>query len=245
MYWLRPLVQRVLHLVWSCASIYYDDSLIPHFFKSWCIFSRQRSLAPWAGCFWISQPNNSFFGCLVWGIWATCPYHLSLYCVSKSQILSTIPNWPASSAVVSSERSSVLSIYFPASIYSQHKLSRNGWQSSTYVDNFLEQRGGVETESDRPSVHTPQTEPTGGRLSNTMRTNEEIYIYIYMVHTTRSPGNDDSVRAGCQWRRALSEILEWFQCFATHIAVCCQKQPQRIQDLLGYQTLIIEASLEY
>ena len=34
-------------------------------------------------------------------------------------------------------------------------------------------------------------------------------------------------------------------CFATYMAICCQKQPHRIQDLLGYQTLIIEASLEY
>ena len=63
--------------------------------------------------------------------------------------------------------------------------------------------------------------------------------------TTRSPANDDSVRAGCQRRRALSGTLEWIQCFATYMAICCQNQPHRIQDLLGYQTLIIEASLEY
>ena len=63
--------------------------------------------------------------------------------------------------------------------------------------------------------------------------------------TIRSPANDDSVRAGRQRRRALSGILEWVQCFATYMAVYCRNQPHRIQDLLGYQTLIIEASLEY
>ena len=29
------------------------------------------------------------------------------------------------------------------------------------------------------------------------------------------------------------------------MAVCCWNQPHRIQDLLGYQTMIVEASLEY
>ena len=63
--------------------------------------------------------------------------------------------------------------------------------------------------------------------------------------TTRSPASDDSVRAGHQRRRALSGIVEWIQCFVTYMAICCQNHPHRIQDLLGYQTLIIEASLEY
>ena len=63
--------------------------------------------------------------------------------------------------------------------------------------------------------------------------------------TLKSPVNDDSFKAGRQRRRALSGILEWVQCFTTYMAVCCQKQPHRIQDLLGCQTLIVEASLEY
>ena len=43
----------------------------------------------------------------------------------------------------------------------------------------------------------------------------------------------------------MSGILEWVQTFGIYMAVLCQKQPYRIQDLLGYQILIIEASLEY
>ena len=34
---------------------------------------------------------------------------------------------------------------------------------------------------------------------------------------TRSPANEDSVRAVCQQRRALSGILEWIQCSATYV----------------------------
>ena len=62
---------------------------------------------------------------------------------------------------------------------------------------------------------------------------------------TTSPFNDDLVKAGHQWRRALSGILEWVQCFETYMALCCWKQLHCIQDLLGYQTLIMEPSLEY
>ena len=63
--------------------------------------------------------------------------------------------------------------------------------------------------------------------------------------TTKSPVNNDSLKAGRQRRRALSGILEWVQCFITYMAVYCQKQSHRIQDLLDYQTLIVEALLEY
>ena len=46
-------------------------------------------------------------------------------------------------------------------------------------------------------------------------------------------------------RRYVSTILEWIQCFGIYMAVLTQKHPERIPDLLGYQQLIIEASLEY
>ena len=36
-----------------------------------------------------------------------------------------------------------------------------------------------------------------------------------------------------------------YQCFAIYMAICCRKHPQCIHDLLGYQTLIVEVSLEY
>ena len=45
-------------------------------------------------------------------------------------------------------------------------------------------------------------------------------------------------------KRSLS-ILEWVQCFSTYVAVVARKHPERIADLMGYQSLIIDASLEY
>ena len=46
-------------------------------------------------------------------------------------------------------------------------------------------------------------------------------------------------------KRFVSTILEWIQCFGIYMAVLTQKYPERISDLLGYQHLIITASLEY
>ena len=46
-------------------------------------------------------------------------------------------------------------------------------------------------------------------------------------------------------KRQVTSILEWVQCFSIYTAVIAAKHPERIQDLLGYQALIIEAHMEY
>lgn len=46
-------------------------------------------------------------------------------------------------------------------------------------------------------------------------------------------------------RKQVTNILEWVQCFNIYIAVISTKSPSRVRDLLGYQTLIIQASMEY
>ena len=45
-------------------------------------------------------------------------------------------------------------------------------------------------------------------------------------------------------KRSLS-ILEWLQCYAVYVTVVARKQPTRLADLMGYQSLIIEAHMEY
>ena len=44
---------------------------------------------------------------------------------------------------------------------------------------------------------------------------------------------------------SVTNKMGWLQCFAVYIAVRCQKQPERIRDLMGYQALIINAYMEY
>jgi len=40
-------------------------------------------------------------------------------------------------------------------------------------------------------------------------------------------------------------ILEWLQCFYSYVSVISRNHPERVPDLMGYQSLIIEASMEY
>ena len=46
-------------------------------------------------------------------------------------------------------------------------------------------------------------------------------------------------------KRYVSTILEGIRCFGIYTAVLTQKHPEQISDLLGYQHLVITASLEY
>jgi hypothetical protein len=59
-----------------------------------------------------------------------------------------------------------------------------------------------------------------------------------------TPSKDDK-QATKQKRRQVTNILEWTQCFSIYVAVLTQKHTDRIQDLLGYQALIVETCMEY
>ena len=42
----------------------------------------------------------------------------------------------------------------------------------------------------------------------------------------------------------VTNILKWIQCCSIYVAVRLQKYPDKVQDMLGYQALIIEARME-
>ena len=46
-------------------------------------------------------------------------------------------------------------------------------------------------------------------------------------------------------KRQVASITEWVQCFCIYMAVLTSKSPERIQDLLGYMAIIVEACREY
>ena len=50
---------------------------------------------------------------------------------------------------------------------------------------------------------------------------------------------------GSKRRRQITSIAEWVQCFGVFMAVVASKSPDRTIDLLGYQSIIVEASREY
>ena len=58
-----------------------------------------------------------------------------------------------------------------------------------------------------------------------------------------SMSSADKDTKGKRMKRSLS-ILEWLQAYSIHVAVMSSKFPNCIPDLMGYQSLIIEAHLE-
>lgn len=57
--------------------------------------------------------------------------------------------------------------------------------------------------------------------------------------------NKDDKQSSKPKLRQVMNILEWIQCFSVYMTVFTLKHPDRIQDLLGYQALIVKACMEY
>ena len=57
--------------------------------------------------------------------------------------------------------------------------------------------------------------------------------------------DEDQIKSTKPKRRAVTNILEWLQCFGIYIAIVSRKEPHRVLDLLAYQHLIIQAHQEY
>jgi len=55
--------------------------------------------------------------------------------------------------------------------------------------------------------------------------------------------NDDDSKV--KQKKCSISILEWLQCYSVYVAVLAKRYPERITDLMGYQSLIIEACMEY
>ena len=50
--------------------------------------------------------------------------------------------------------------------------------------------------------------------------------------------------ASCKRLPTVTDIIDWIQCFAVYMAIISRHKPKRIADLLGYQSLIIGASMD-
>lgn len=48
-----------------------------------------------------------------------------------------------------------------------------------------------------------------------------------------------------QSRRIIPDLATWTQCFAIYVAVIAQKQPERVPELMAYQSLVAKVSLKY
>ena len=57
--------------------------------------------------------------------------------------------------------------------------------------------------------------------------------------------DNESKTSSKQSKRQVSTILEWVRCFSLYMAVIALKYPARLPDLLGYQVLIVETTMEH
>ena len=57
--------------------------------------------------------------------------------------------------------------------------------------------------------------------------------------------NEDHQKSVKPKRCNVTNVLEWARCFALYTSILSRKQPQRVADLLGYQSLIILANMAY
>lgn len=60
-----------------------------------------------------------------------------------------------------------------------------------------------------------------------------------------SSADDEGSKTSKQKCKSVASILEWIQCFGIYVAVLARSQPERVPDLLAYQTLMIQAHLEF
>ena len=65
------------------------------------------------------------------------------------------------------------------------------------------------------------------------------------LSTANATGDTDAPKAPKPATRAISSIVEWVQSFGIYTAILSKSYPHRIADLLGYQTLILQAYQEF
>jgi len=55
---------------------------------------------------------------------------------------------------------------------------------------------------------------------------------------------DDHTASHKKTPKEVTDIMDWIQCFGMYIAVVSLKEPHRIPDLIGYQNLIVQSSID-
>ena len=90
--------------------------------------------------------------------------------------------------------------------------------------------------------------PVTSKLVAKIEAGEFVDMAELLLHrwgVTKSLTGNEPSRAPKPRQCTVITILEWVQCFSIYLAVIVKKQPQRIPDLLAYQTLIIDSQLEH
>jgi len=86
-------------------------------------------------------------------------------------------------------------------------------------------------------------------IPNKLVQHVEEGLFVEMAELLPSYLDSANFDTGCQQTRShkrlpvLCDITEWVQCFEMYIAIISRHKPKRVADLMGYQMIIMEASL--
>ena len=87
--------------------------------------------------------------------------------------------------------------------------------------------------------------PLPGSLIKRIQDGEFIDMSELTVDCLSMLPFEEASKSSQSKRRLVTSIIEWSQCFTHYIAILSQTKPERLQDLLGYHYLILEAHLEF
>ena len=65
---------------------------------------------------------------------------------------------------------------------------------------------------------------------------------VLLDHLSSADDNTEDLGTKKKKRSEVDNIIDWIQCFSIYIAILSHSAPDRVPDLLGYQSLIISAS---
>ena len=73
--------------------------------------------------------------------------------------------------------------------------------------------------------------------------NCEFFVFPERLQITNINANVEGTISSKAKYKPVTNIIDWNQCFGLYIAVLSCSQPEIVTDLLGYQTLIIQACM--
>jgi len=111
------------------------------------------------------------------------------------------------------------------------------------TSDLSETEDAVDQIDDQPPVLISDGLPLPVHLVNQIK--QGIFVEMSEVlldHLSSADDNTEDLGTKKKKRSEVDNIIDWIKCFSIYIAILSHSAPDRVPDLLGYQSLIISAS---
>jgi len=96
-----------------------------------------------------------------------------------------------------------------------------------------------------PMTIAPSISPVNAKLVKQIQAGGYFELALLLTEIDEVAGCSPLEDRQRQKTKHISTILEWLQCFTAYSGVIAAAQPERAQDLLGYQAVILDARMRY